>query len=112
MRFAAATARRLGLPESDITAMDAAALLHDVGMMTIPRSLVDKPADFTSEERSIIRQHPLIAYNLLQRHTELAPITALILSALRRVRRARISAGTGRRGTAYGQPHSRRRDGL
>jgi putative two-component system response regulator len=81
MRFATATARRLGLPETDVTAMHAAALLHNLGMMTIPRSLVDKPADFTSHERLIIRQHPLIAYNLLQRHTELAPIAALILSA-------------------------------
>jgi response regulator RpfG family c-di-GMP phosphodiesterase len=81
MRFAAATARRLGLDDVEIQAMHAAALLHDLGMMTIPRALVDKPADFTTEERALIRQHPLIAFNLLQRHDELTKIAALVLSA-------------------------------
>jgi response regulator RpfG family c-di-GMP phosphodiesterase len=81
MRFATATARRLGLDDADIHAMHAAALLHDLGLMTIPRSLVDKPADFTSEERALVRQHPLIAFNLLQRHEELARIAPLVLSA-------------------------------
>jgi putative two-component system response regulator len=81
MRFATATARRLAVTEDDIKAMHTAALLHDLGMMTIPRSLVDKPADFTAEERALVRQHPLIAFNLLQRHDELVKIAGMVLSA-------------------------------
>jgi putative two-component system response regulator len=81
MHFAAATGRRLGLPETDIAAMQNAALLHDLGMMIIPPSLVEKPADFTTDERALVRQHPLIAFNLLQRYDELIPVAALILSA-------------------------------
>jgi response regulator RpfG family c-di-GMP phosphodiesterase len=81
MRFATATARRLGVDEAEIQALHAAALLHDLGMMTIPRALVDKPADFTTEERAVVRQHPLIAFNLLQRHDELTKVASLVLSA-------------------------------
>jgi response regulator RpfG family c-di-GMP phosphodiesterase len=81
MRFATATARRLGVEERDIQAMHAAALLHDLGLLTIPRALVDKPADFTTEERALVRQHPLIAFNLLQRHDELSAVASVVLSA-------------------------------
>jgi response regulator RpfG family c-di-GMP phosphodiesterase len=93
MRFAVATARRLGLSESDITAMQKAALVHDLGMLIIPPSLVEKPADFTSEERALVRQHPLIAFNLLQRQDESSTIPALVLSAYE---------GVGGKGYPYG----------
>lgn len=81
MRFTVATGRRLGLPEADIAVMQNAALLHDLGMMVIPPALVAKPADFTTEERALVRQHPLIAFNLLQRYDELIAVAALVLSA-------------------------------
>jgi putative two-component system response regulator len=81
MRLATSTARRLGLEESQISAMHAAALLHDLGMLTIPRSLVEKPADFTTEERALVRRHPLIAFHLLERYEEAAAIAPLVLSA-------------------------------
>lgn len=81
MRFATSTAESLGLSEDQITLLHTAALLHDLGMMTMPRPLVEKPADFTTEERALVCQHPLIAFNLLQQHEELAGVADLVLSA-------------------------------
>ncbi len=47
------------------------AILHDIGKMSIPDEILHKPGKLTDEEREIIRQHPVTAYNLL------APITFL-----------------------------------
>ncbi len=84
MRFALATATRLGLPARQVEALKGAALLHDIGLITIPPALMAKPADFTSEERELVRQHPLIAFNMLKQCDELAETAAIILSAYER----------------------------
>ena len=81
MRYAAATALRLGMSASEIETLKGAAVLHDVGLLTLPRSLMEKPADFTSEERALVRQHPLVAFNLLQQCNELAETATIVLSA-------------------------------
>jgi response regulator RpfG family c-di-GMP phosphodiesterase len=81
MRFAIATGQRLGLRDDDIRALEGAALLHDIGLTTMPPALMDKPADFTVDERALVRQHPLVAFNLLQRCSELERVASVVLSA-------------------------------
>ena len=81
MRFAIATASRLGLSARDIETLKGAALLHDLGLMTMPPALMEKPADFTNDERALLRQHPLVAFNMLQKCDELADVASIILSA-------------------------------
>lgn len=41
------------------------ALLHDIGKMAIPDSILLKPGLLTPEERKIMEQHPVYAYDLL-----------------------------------------------
>ena len=41
------------------------ALLHDIGKMAVPDSILLKPADLDEEEWVIMRQHPIYAYDLL-----------------------------------------------
>mgnify|MGYP002623798175 CR=1 FL=1 len=54
---AAAVAQTLGLDENEVEEIRIAALLHDVGMIGIPDSIVDKPATLTEEEAARIRSH-------------------------------------------------------
>jgi putative nucleotidyltransferase with HDIG domain len=54
---AAAIAHALDADEDEVEAVRIAGLLHDVGMMAIPDSLVHKPGSLTPEELSIIRSH-------------------------------------------------------
>jgi PAS domain S-box-containing protein/putative nucleotidyltransferase with HDIG domain len=49
------------------------ALLHDIGKMGIPDSILLKPGPLTPEEREIIRRHPVYAYELLQPIAYLRP---------------------------------------
>jgi len=60
-----ALARILGLPESDIAHIRSGALLHDVGKMGVPESILLKPGKLTSLEWEIVRKHPDYAYDLI-----------------------------------------------
>ena len=44
-----------------------AALLHDLGKLTVPNSILDKPARLDPSERAVVEQHPAYTLSLLQR---------------------------------------------
>jgi PAS domain S-box-containing protein/putative nucleotidyltransferase with HDIG domain len=58
-------ARALGIPESEIIHIRRGALLHDIGKMGIPDSILHKPGAFTVQERIIMEQHTQYAYDML-----------------------------------------------
>ncbi|MBX0330669.1 response regulator [Oscillochloris sp. ZM17-4] len=59
------TAQALGLAEADIVHVRRGALLHDVGKLGIPDSILLKPGPLTDEEWAIMRMHPGYAYEWL-----------------------------------------------
>jgi PAS domain S-box-containing protein/putative nucleotidyltransferase with HDIG domain len=59
-------ARALQIPEDAIIHIHRGALLHDIGKMGIPDSILSKPAPLTDEERVIVQKHPETAYQLLR----------------------------------------------
>ena len=44
-----------------------AALLHDIGKLTVPNTILDKPARLDPSERAVVEQHPAYTLSLLQR---------------------------------------------
>ena len=66
-------ARALGVPDSELVHLRRGALLHDIGKMAIPDSVLLKPGPLTEEEWQIMRQHPLTAYELLSSIAFLRP---------------------------------------
>lgn len=64
--LACAIARELGLPEQQIEGLHIAALLHDIGKITLPSEYLSKPAKLSSEENAIIRCHPEVGYQILK----------------------------------------------
>lgn len=58
-------ARRLGCTEEEIVHIRRGALLHDMGKMGIPDEILQKPGPLTDEEWSVMRKHPLYAYQML-----------------------------------------------
>jgi len=58
-------ARAMGIPNELITHIRRGALLHDIGKMAIPDSILFKPGPLTREEREVMRRHPVYAYDLL-----------------------------------------------
>ena len=58
-------AQLMGIPDKDLIHIRRGALLHDIGKMGIPDSILLKPGPLTEKEWVIMRKHPVFAYNLL-----------------------------------------------
>lgn len=70
-------ARAMGLSEEELIHIRRGALLHDIGKMGIPDSILLKPGPLTEEEWVIMRKHPGYAYDLLAPITFLHPALAI-----------------------------------
>ncbi len=66
-------ARAMGISDEQLVHVRRGAILHDIGKMGIPDSILLKPGPLTAEEWLIMRQHPLYAYDLLAPIKFLAP---------------------------------------
>jgi HD-GYP domain-containing protein (c-di-GMP phosphodiesterase class II) len=76
LRAAEATvqlARFMGISEEDLPHIRRGALLHDIGKMAIPDSILRKPAPLTAEEWQVMKQHPQTAYSWLSTIDYLKP---------------------------------------
>ena len=58
-------ARALPLPELACQHVYRAALVHDIGKLAFPQSLIDKDGQFTSEELAVIRNHTVAGAAIL-----------------------------------------------
>jgi putative nucleotidyltransferase with HDIG domain len=65
-RIAVEVARQLGLPEMEIEYLRFGSILHDVGKIGIPESIVRSPKPLTDAEFKIIQKHPLKGVEILQ----------------------------------------------
>ena len=51
-------ARELGLPPDQVARIRAAALVHDIGKINVPRPILTKPGRLTEEEFALVKRHP------------------------------------------------------
>jgi putative two-component system response regulator len=56
--------RRLGLPPEHITALRRAGIVHDIGKVVVPESILLKPGPLTPEERAVMEQHPVVGESI------------------------------------------------
>ena len=66
-------AQALGIRENDILQIYRGAMLHDIGKMGVPDSIVLKPGPLTEKEWAIMRKHPQYAYDMLSSIAYLRP---------------------------------------
>jgi HD-GYP domain-containing protein (c-di-GMP phosphodiesterase class II) len=65
--FAVGIARTLGLDEATTVRLRRAALLHDIGKLSVPNRILDKPGPLTPREWEIVKLHPYYTYQILER---------------------------------------------
>jgi len=58
--------REYGLDERRIKALEFGSLLHDIGKIGVPDSILRKPAKLTDEEWVLMREHPLHGQQILR----------------------------------------------
>lgn len=58
-------ARSIGVGQDELGHMRRGALLHDIGKIGVPDSILLKPGPLTETEWGVMRRHPVIAYEML-----------------------------------------------
>jgi len=66
-------AQAMGLSEQELVHIRRGALLHDMGKLGIPDSILHKPEKLTDEEWDIMHKHPQLAYDMLSSIEYLRP---------------------------------------
>jgi diguanylate cyclase (GGDEF)-like protein/putative nucleotidyltransferase with HDIG domain len=65
--FAIELAQCMGITdESDLMALRAGALLHDIGKIAIPEYILNKPTSLTDSEYARMKLHPIVGANMLK----------------------------------------------
>src|SRR6201987_1565886 len=59
-KYSVALAEKLGLPEDLCVALRRGGLIHDIGKLAVPESILLKPGPLTLDERKIMEQHTVI----------------------------------------------------
>jgi|GEM_PF-658643 len=78
--YALLLARALGIEDDNfLTDLQRGALLHDIGKIGLPSSILCKPGSLTPLEREIIKEHPLLGYQLLEDYPFLEGATDVVL---------------------------------
>jgi diguanylate cyclase (GGDEF)-like protein/PAS domain S-box-containing protein/putative nucleotidyltransferase with HDIG domain len=79
-KVAAVLAEALALPPEQVETVAQGALLHDIGKIAIPESILLKPGPLTARERLIVRRHPRAGYDILKANPEFKSIAEIVLS--------------------------------
>jgi diguanylate cyclase (GGDEF)-like protein len=82
--LAEAVAKRMGLSALERAHVRLAAQLSGLGKLAIPDTLLGKAGELTAEERSYVRDHPVIAERILLRARGLEAVAALVRSSRER----------------------------
>ena len=80
MVFTLAIAKSMDIEPSHLPQLSRAAFLHDIGKMAIPDRILRKPGPLTEEERTIMRTHCEIGYNMLVRIPFLREAAEIVLA--------------------------------
>jgi HD-GYP domain-containing protein (c-di-GMP phosphodiesterase class II) len=79
VEYALVAAKALELDSDAIDAVKIAGLLHDLGKIGVPDSILTKPGKLTTEEMDVIKRHPLIGGNILRRAPQLGTVIPAVL---------------------------------
>jgi response regulator RpfG family c-di-GMP phosphodiesterase len=64
--YAVALARQVQLSNDEVQTIRTAALLHDLGMLSVPEDVLLKPGRLAPQEFDIIRRHPALGASVLE----------------------------------------------
>ena len=72
-------ARMIGLSEDDCNTIRVGGILHDLGKIAIPDSILLKPGKLTPEEYEIIKTHPVEGAQILAEHPEQKGVSEIVM---------------------------------
>ena len=83
--LAVAIGREMGLSEERLEDLRFASLLHDIGKIHIPAEILNKPYSLNKVEKSLIKTHPKIGYEILKSIDFPGPVPEIVLQHHERI---------------------------
>lgn len=79
-RYTLLLTKTLGIDDKSFAVeIERGALLHDIGKIGIPDSILRKPGSLTEKEREIIKEHPFLGYEMVQEFPFLQKASRVVL---------------------------------
>ncbi|MCX6621377.1 MAG: HD-GYP domain-containing protein [Acidobacteria bacterium] len=78
--YAVEVGRQAGLSRQDLNALEAAAILHDIGKLAVPEHIISKPGRLTNEEFDRMKMHPVIGAQILAQVGFPYPVVPIVRS--------------------------------
>jgi putative nucleotidyltransferase with HDIG domain len=78
--YATEIGKDLGLSELEQEALTAAAVLHDIGKLAVPESIISKPGKLTRSEFEKMKIHPVVGAEILERVEFPYPVVPIVRS--------------------------------
>lgn len=76
--YAIEVAKQVGLAAGEMEALQAAALLHDIGKLAVPEHIISKPGRLTPEEFEKMKIHPVVGAEILERVRFPYPVVPIV----------------------------------
>lgn len=64
---AVAIGERMGLPDNEVLELRRGGLLHDIGKLSVPNTILEKPGKLDDNEWSVVKKHPYYTLEILRR---------------------------------------------
>jgi HD-GYP domain-containing protein (c-di-GMP phosphodiesterase class II) len=78
VQYAVTVAEALGVAEPDLTWIRRGAILHDIGKIGVPDSILRKPGKLDDREWEEMKKHPEMGFRMLQHIRQLAPALEIV----------------------------------
>jgi diguanylate cyclase (GGDEF)-like protein/putative nucleotidyltransferase with HDIG domain len=76
--YAVEIGKEMGLRDSELEAIRAAALLHDIGKLAVPEHIISKPGKLNLEEFEKMKIHPTVGAEILERVQFPYPVVPIV----------------------------------
>ncbi len=83
--LACAIAKHMGFSKDRIRAVELAGILHDIGKIRVPTSIMNRPGKLLEIERELLKIHPEVGYKLLKRIPFTMPVADIVLQHHERI---------------------------
>ncbi|HOQ86974.1 MAG TPA: HD domain-containing protein [Phycisphaerae bacterium] len=64
--YAVEIGKSMKLGAAELQTLRTGALLHDIGKVTVPDQILNKPGQLTHDEMEIVKRHPLVGFEILK----------------------------------------------
>ncbi len=78
--YAVEIGKDLGISQQELEALTAAAVLHDIGKLAVPESIISKPGKLTRSEFEKMKIHPVVGAEILERVEFPYPVVPIVRS--------------------------------